>query len=53
MSNTEILEMLSEAECELFHKWADMPRGEEQEAIKKAHTAARQALEAFADAIGK
>ena len=50
MSYQEIFEMLADAECELFNKWADMPKGEDREAIKAAHTAARQALEALAKA---
>ena len=52
MSNQEIFEMLADTECELFHKWTDMPNGEEREAIKAAHAAARKALEAFAKATG-
>ena len=52
MTNQEIFEMLAEAESALFHKWSDMPKGEERDTIKIAHTAARNALEAFATATG-
>lgn len=53
MSNQEIFEMMSEVECKLFHAWTDMAEGEpNREEIRAAHTSARQALEAFAKAIG-
>ena len=53
MNNNEILEMLSEVECELFHKWTDMAEGDpHREEIREAHKSARKALETFALAMG-
>lgn len=49
MSINEIFDMLADAECELYHKATDNPENEE---LKAAHAAARQALEAFAKATG-
>ena len=49
MSNQEIFEMLTDAECELFHMATDDPKNED---LKAAHAAARQALELFAKSTG-
>lgn len=49
MSNQEILNMLADAECEIFHLSSDNP---EDVQLKEAHKAARAALESFAKAIG-
>lgn len=48
MNNQDILEMLSENECKLFYAYCANPTEE----MKAAHTAAKQALEAFAKATG-
>lgn len=54
MTDQEILEILADAECELFHKWTDMSSKEPgYEEIKAAHQSARNALETFARAIGR
>lgn len=49
MSNQEIFEILSENEERLFYAMCADSKNEE---LKAAHTAARQALEAFAKATG-
>ena len=48
MTNKEILEMLSENEERLFYASIR----EKTDELKAAHAAAKQALEAFAKAIG-
>ena len=53
MTDQEILEILADAECELFYRWTDMSSKEPgYEEIKAAHQSARNALETFARAIG-
>lgn len=53
MRNQEIFEMLANIECELFYKYADMDSKDPAfEEMKKAHEAAKKALEAFASATG-
>ena len=49
MSNHEIFERLSENESSLFYAAIRSPEDAE---LKASHTAARQALEAFAKATG-
>ena len=49
MSNEEIIDLLADAECELFHRATDDPENED---LKAAHAAARQALEMFAKSTG-
>ena len=49
MNNQEIFETLSENECKLFYAWCADSKNED---LKKAHLAARAALEAFAKATG-
>ena len=41
--------MLADVECEIYHLSTDNP---EDEALKKARLAAREALEAFAACLG-
>lgn len=53
MKNHEITNLILDLECELFHKWSDMEKGEEREAMKEAHKAMKQALIAFTNAINK
>ena len=51
MNEQEIFDMLADIECELFHLWTDMARGEPgYDDFKAAHAAARIALESFAKA---
>lgn len=49
MTHQEIFEVLAENECKMFYAVSSDPKNEE---LKAAHTAARQALEAFAKATG-
>lgn len=49
MTNKEILDILSENECQLFYA---MCRDKDNEELKAAHAAARLALETFAKATG-
>lgn len=48
MTNKEIFDMLAENECKLFYAYNANPTDE----LKAAHSAAKQALEAFAKATG-
>ena len=48
MSNQEIFDMLSENESKLFYAYCKNPTDE----MKKAHKAAKEALEAFAKSTG-
>ena len=49
MTNQEIFELLAENEEKLFHAWSREPRNE---ILKKAHEAAKKALEEFAKLTG-
>ena len=49
MNEHEILDMLSENECKLFYAYCANP---ENESIKAAHAAAKEALESYARQIG-
>lgn len=50
MTNDEMLDLLAENEQALFYAHCREPKNE---ALQAAHTAARNALEAFAAAIGQ
>ncbi len=49
MTTQEIFDTLAENECKLFYAYSRDP---ENEGLKAAHAAARQALEAFAKSTG-
>lgn len=49
MTVEKMIDLLADAECELFHMATDDPTNED---LKAAHAAARQALELFAKSTG-
>ena len=49
MNNEKILEILSENECKLFYAFC---ADSKTEALRKAHLAAKEALETFAKEAG-
>lgn len=49
MTKQEILAMLADVECEIFHLSTDNPDDDD---LRKARIAAREALEAFAASLG-
>lgn len=49
MNKQELLELLADAESELFHLATDNP---ENDGLRAAHNAAKEALETYAKAAG-